>query len=153
MYEDFHTLIIFPLISVHFSIYFYFSLLRHPFSVSPFYFLFQFFISSSSVTYRFLSSLRIFFSFSFFSVLFFPFYVSSFHSFHQFIFCLSFSAYLSQQSPVATRKCVCQLQTHILITNSRSRGLLPCRVDTKSYIPIEWRVETNTVILTNSQIA
>lgn len=50
MYEDFHILVIFPLISVHFSIYFYFNLLRHPFSVSPFYFLFQFFISSSSVT-------------------------------------------------------------------------------------------------------
>ena len=45
---------------------------------------------------------------------------------------LSFFRFSSlEQTPVAilyTRKCVRQSQTHILITNSRSRGLLPCRV-------------------------
>lgn len=58
---------------------------------------------------------------------------------------LSFFRFSSlEQTPVAilyTRKCVRQSQTHILITNSRSRGLLPCRV-VWHQIPYSGRMES-----------
>lgn len=108
-------------------------------SVSPFYFLFQFFISSSSFPHRFLFPLLL--SFSFLSVLLFPsflspvaplhsrdrFFLSSFHL----LLRLSLSLF---DSHLYRRKCVRQSQTHILITNSRSRGLLPCCVVTPNPI-------------------
>lgn len=104
-------------------------------SVSPFYFLFQFFILSSSFSYQFLLSPL---SLSLLlSVLLSPFipltsHPSSINRSSRFSHTLSFFRFSSlEQAPVATlytRKCVRQSQTHILITNSRSRGLLPCRV-------------------------